>query len=173
MPYRRFSRRRGNRGPIVNSITNRRNEAFGVTSTATGRTLAQAVNTPDNTATTEVSQGCIIQAIWIDMSGCGLGGTGVLNNMGVYLMKNPGNNLTAPQVFTLGSSNEKRFVIKEWNYMIMRNQDGNNPFHWSGWIPIPKKYQRMATDDVWQLVFGCTSALTAHGSYNCIYKWKR
>ncbi len=166
-------RRRSYARPVVNSITNRRNEEFGTTSVATGRTLAVAVNTPDSAVDSEVSQGCIIQALWISIDGCGLGASGIRNVMGVYLIKNPGNNLTLPQVFTLGGSNEKRFVIKEWNYMIMRNQDGNNPFHWEGWIPVPRKYQRMGTDDVWQLVFGNTTAQTGHASYNCIYKWKR
>ena len=55
----------------------------------------------------------------------------------------------------------------------MRNQDGNVPYHWEGWIRIPKRYQRMGTDDIWQLTYQCTSALTGLISVEFIYKWFR
>ncbi len=56
-----------------------------------------------------------------------------------------------------------------WSYMTMRNQDGNPPYHWEGWVKIPKIYQRMGTDDTWQFVFGNNSGL-GHGAFNVIYK---
>ncbi len=87
----------------------------------------------------------------------------------VYLLKNPGANLTPPGVFAVGTSNEKKFVIKQWTYMAMRNQDGNPPYHWEGWIKIPKRYQRMGTDDIWQIVSGINSE-TGHMYLNAIYK---
>ncbi len=107
------------------------------------------------------------------VDGCGLGGTGVLNDMAFYLFKNPGNNLAGPGVFVVGTSNEKKFIFRQWKYMIMRNQDGNTPFHWEGWIKIPKRYQRMGTDDIITMVVANTSALTGHFSMQCIYKWYR
>ncbi len=87
-------------------------------------------------------------------------------------MKNPGANLIPPGVFVMGSSNEKKFIIKQWSAMTMRNQDGNPPYHWEGWIKIPKRYQRMGTDDRWDIVWA-TDTLTAHGTLQCIYKWFR
>ncbi len=84
-------------------------------------------------------------------------------------MKNPGANLTPPGVFAVGTSNEKKFVIREWVAMTMRNQDGNNPYHWEGWIKIPKIYQRMGTDDTWVLVAGNTG-VTGHAVFFTIYK---
>ena len=56
-----------------------------------------------------------------------------------------------------------------WYAMTMRNQDGNPPYHWEGWLKIPKRYQRMGTDDIWQMVVG-VSAGTGHHSVNAIYK---
>jgi len=89
------------------------------------------------------------------------------------MMKNPGDNLVLPAPESVGTSNEKKFVFKQWKYMIMRNQDGNMPFHWEGWIKIPKRYQRMGTDDTLILGAECTTALTGHWSAQCIYKWYR
>ncbi len=84
-------------------------------------------------------------------------------------MKNPGANLLPPGAFAVGTSNEKKFVIKQWTQMTMRNQDGNPPYHWEGWVKIPKRYQRMGTDDTWELVIANNSG-TGHGYALCIYK---
>ncbi len=158
---------------IINSITNRTFDAVGVTPSVQSRAIAIATDSPASATDNEVSNGCVIKAIWITIDFCGLGGTGVLNNISAYLFKNPGNNLTAPLPATVGSSNEKKFVIKQWHQMTMRNQDGNPPYHWEGWIKIPKRYQRMGTDDTWDIVFACTAALTGHLSTMAIYKWYR
>ncbi len=168
---------RRNRGnyprAIVTSIKNVADSAFGISGTTASVILAKAVTAPSPTVTTDVSHGCIIKAIWIVVDMCGLGGTGVLNNFDAYLIKNPGNNLTNPGASSVGSSNEKKFVFKQWRAMIMRNQDGNNPYHWEGWIKIPKRYQRMGTDDVITFAHACSASLTGHGSIQAIYKWYR
>jgi len=145
----------------------------GMTGTQTNTLVAKAVNTPLSTVATDVSNGCIIKAIYLTWDMCGLGGTGVLNNGTAYLMKNPGDNLSEPAPEAQGTSNEKKFIIKSWRAMIMRNQDGNVPYHWEGWIKIPKRYQRMGTDDTWQFVIECTTALTGHFQIFAIYKWFR
>ncbi len=167
--------RRRSYGPrvVVNSIKNVFFAAFGTTSTLTDTTIAKAVTSPSPTVQTDVSHGCVIKAIYLTIDGCGLGGTGVLNNMAIYLFKNPGANLTPPLPFSVGTSNEKKFVIRQWHFMVMRNQDGNAPFHWEGWIRIPKRYQRMGTDDTWNIITSNTSALTGHASLMALYKWYR
>ncbi len=158
---------------IVNSIKNIANESFGISSTITTKNLAKAVNTPLPTVKTDVSQGCIIKAIFVSLDVCGLGGTGVLNNFYAYMMKNPGANLTPPDPVGQGGSNEKKFIFKTWNAMIMRNQDGNVPYHWEGWVKIPRRYQRMGTDDTITWNVACTTALTGHAQIQVIYKWYR
>ncbi len=158
--------------PIVNSITNRVDSTASIGTTIQKTIIAKGKNTPLSTVANDVSNGCIIQAIWVSFDICGLAATGVLQRTGLYLFKNPGDNLTPPAVFSIGTSNEKRFVIRSWQYMTMRNQDGNAPIHWEGWIPIPKKYQRTATDDTWNLQFACDAA-AGHYSSQFIYKWKR
>ncbi len=159
--------------PIINSIKNSMIFAVGTTGTLGVLTAAKAVTSPSPTVLNDVSHGCIIKAIYLIADGCGLGGTGVLNNMNFYLAKNPGDNLTLPAPNSVGGSNEKKFIFRQWQFMIMRNQDGNVPFHWEGWIKIPKRYQRMGTDDTIQLVEQNTSGLTGHFSCQFIYKWYR
>ncbi len=132
--------------------------------------IAKAVDNPTTAVDRDVQRGSTIKSIWISLDICGLGTSGGLQVTDVYLIKNPGANLTLPLVRSQGTSNEKKFIIKTWNYMTMRNQDGNPPYHWEGWIKIPKRYQRMGTDDLWQVKWGCTTA-TAHGSILAIYKW--
>ncbi len=176
MPFRQrgFSRRGGNLPRNVgNSIKNVHNNQAGITAALLTLNLAKAVTAPDPTVTNDVSHGCIIKAIWLVLDCCGLGGTGVLNVFDAYLMKNPGANLTGPLPVSQGGSNEKKFIIKTWRQMIMRNQDGIYPYHWEGWIKIPKRYQRMGTDDRWDFGIACTAALTGHVSTQAIYKWYR
>ncbi len=173
--YRRgFSRRRGALGlTVVNSMKNVVQASIGVTSAIQDMLIAKAVTSPSPTTTTDVSHGCVIKAIWLSLDFCGLGGTGVLVVISAYLMKNPGDSLTLPSADAVGSSNEKKFVIKQWNQMAMRNQDGNPPYHWEGWIRIPRRYHRMGTDDTWRLGIECTPGVTGHGSIQAIYKWYR
>jgi len=168
MPGRYSTRRRGMR-PVINSEKHIVVSAIGVTTTVSTTVIARAVTAPDNLVTTECRRGGVIKAIWLSLDFCGLAATGVLQNISVYLMKNPGNNLTAPDGFAVGSSNEKKFVIKMWHAMTMRNQDGNPPYHWEGWIKIPKRYQRMGTDDTWDFITDA-STVTGHASFEAIYK---
>ncbi len=154
----------------VDSIKNVRYLEASVGITAVNTVIANAVDTPTTAVTNDVKRGCSIKAVWISLDICGLAGTGVLQTTTCYLMKNPGANLTPPTPRTEGSSNEKKFIFKTWNYMTMRNQDGNPPYHWEGWVKIPKRYQRFGTDDQLQLVFACTTA-AGHLSLMSLYKW--
>ncbi len=165
---RRFTRFRGIR-PTVNTEKHVVNFLQAVTTTNDVTDLAKAVTAPSNTVTTDCHRGGHIKSMWISFDACGLGTSGSNVRMQAYIIKNVGANLTPPGVFAVGSSNEKRFVIKTWSAMLMRNQDGNPPYHWEGWIKIPKIYQRMATDDTFQFVIGVASQ-TGHGSVLCIYK---
>ncbi len=134
--------------------------------------LAIAKDNPVNTGATEVSRGCTIKNVYISVDFCGLAGSGAIQSTTVYLMKNPGDNLSFPVPRTEGTSNEKKFIFKTWNYMTMRNQDGNPPYHWEGWVKIPKRYQRFGVDDKLVMI-SATSTLTAHLSVMAIYKWFR
>ncbi len=147
------------------------NAGGSISSTQVVTDLILTVDTPVTANRTEVQRGCNIKAIYISLDVCGLAATGVLNIADFFLMKNPGNNLTEPSAATIGSSNEKKYVFKTWRAMIMRNQDGNVPYHWEGWIRIPKRYQRFGTDDTLSFSIVCSSAQVGHFSIMSIYKW--
>ncbi len=131
--------------------------------------IAEAVNAPSNTVTTDCHHGSTIKAIWLSLDFCGLAASGVLQTSSVYIMKDPGDNLTPPGALAVGSSNEKKFIFKQWISMTMRNQEGNPPYHWEGWIKVPKRYQRMGTDDIISLTWGNSAGL-GHISWQAIYK---
>ncbi len=166
MRGRRYGRRMQ---ATINSEKHDLKDTYAITSTNTVKIIAKAVTAPSNTVDSDCHRGGHIKAIWISLDMCGLAASGALQNTSAYLFKNPGANLTAPGVFAVGTSNEKKFVIKHWVAMTMRNQDGNPPYHWEGWIKIPKLYQRMGTDDTWEMVIG-TDTGTGHGLTQSIYK---
>ncbi len=132
--------------------------------------IARAVDSAANTTAIDCERGCTINNIWFSVDVCGLAGTGVLQITDFYLAKNPGTNLTMPSAAAVGTSNEKKFVFKQWRAQTMRNQDGNPPYHWEGWIKIPKIYRRQGADDRFDLVFE-TSTAAGHISVQAIYKW--
>ncbi len=171
-------RRSGSRGGFrralslrpVDSIKNVRYLEASIGTTIVNHVISNAVDNPVTSVTNDVKRGCTIKAIWLSFDICGLAGTGVQQTTTVYMMKNPGANLTPPNPRTEGSSNEKKFIFKEWNYMTMRNQDGNPPYHWEGWIKIPRRYQRQGTADQISLHWLCTNA-AGHITIQSIYKW--
>ncbi len=169
MPFRRGGSSRKLRLVTINSEKHLVDFTVATTTSNDVKIMAKAVTAPSNTVSTDCHRGGTIKAIWVSIDFCGLAATGVLQNTMCYLMKNPGNNLTPPGVFAVGTSNEKKFVFKVWSQMTMRNQDGNPPYHWEGWVKIPKRYQRMGTDDTLVLVIG-TSTSTGHAFYQTIYK---
>ncbi len=165
-PRRRVSSLKG----IVNST---KNEKFTDGATGTTRTqviVSNAIDAPTTAVSNTVRRGCMIKAIWLSIDVCGLAASGVLQTTSFYFMLNPGSNLTPPNPRTEGTSNEKKYIFKTWNAMTMRNQDGNTPYHWEGWIKIPKKYQRQGIDDQFQLQFITTTA-AGHFATFALYKW--
>ncbi len=171
MPARRGYRRRG--GFNLRPVNSTKNTVY--TEASTGTTagtlaLTNAVDTPVVTNAQHVERSCSIKAIWLSIDVCGLAATGVLQTTSWYLMHNPGNNLSPPDPRSEGQSNEKKFIFKTWNAMTMRNQDGNVPYHWEGWVKIPKKMQRQGQDDKF-LIRHITTTAAGHISIFSTYKW--
>ncbi len=178
MPMRYGGQRGGFRRPsrgfsVVKSIKNVRSVVTaGVAGTTTEVDIAKAVNTPLSTVQTEVAHGSKIFRIWVDFT---IGGSaevaiGTSTFADAYIFINPGANLTAPAPSSVGTSNEKKFVIRQWKGIIGARTQGYEPLRFRGWVKIPKIYQRVATDT--RIVFVFRSEGTA--SLACtqfIYKW--
>ncbi len=168
-------RNRGFRRPstIINSEKNVVNiVAAGVAGTAATQNLALAVGSADNTVVTQVTRRCKIYKIWVELwaSASATAAEGVTTTFDAYLIKNPGANLTVPGPTVVGSSNEKKFVFKQWKGLVASRKEGFPAYSWRGWVKIPKVYQRMGADDVLQLIFlftGVNGLLCSQ----VIYKW--
>ncbi len=173
MPFRRGGFSRRNRAFSLQPVDSNKNIAFISDSTGTTSIATTFVNTVDSATLavpTDVERGCSIKAFWISLDFCGLGATGVRQVTRCYIIKNPGANLAPPTPGTEGTSNEKKFIFKEWQQMTMRNQNGNPPYHWEGWIKIPKRYQRFGANDLLQMVYA-TDTSAGHITAQIIYKW--
>ncbi len=177
MPFRRRgSYGRSRMGPV--SVTNKNNPSLltaGVAGTQQNITLARAVDSATNAVTVDVQRGCVIKAIWLEFWANGTASTPPIDSVSsiidVYMMKNPGANLTPPVPSTQGSSNEKKFIFKTWKGILTNRSQGTPLYNWRGWIKIPKLYQRFGADDLLQLVviFSGQDGLLCNTS---IYKWR-
>ncbi len=167
--FRRQSSRRGFGLRPVNSIKNIAYVETSITSTIRQDTLVKALANPASTNVTEVENGCSVKNIWISFDICGTGTSGTNNVFAAYMIKNPGANIVSPNPKTEGGSNEKKFIFKEWSAMVMSTADGNVPYHWEGWVKVPRQYQRMGTDD--QIRFVCLITSTGHLALQTLYKW--
>ncbi len=168
-------RRRSYPRAIVNSIKNQPNSfTAGAAGVNTFVLIAKAVNTPLSTVATDVSQGCQIKAVWLELwiYASEEQIPAITNGIDAYIWKNPGANLTAPTPGSVGTSNEKKFVFKSFKGLVGARTQGSLPYSWRGWMKIPKIYQRMGTDDLLQLVFVGTGADVIVCT-NFIYKWYR
>ncbi len=179
MPGRFFGgrsgfRRRGNRlGQVIDSM---KNVVSNVTAGTAGTTvvvdIAKSVDAAALANATEVTRGCKIFKIWVELwyrqSETII--PGVTTVLDMYIWKNPGNNLTPPTPGTTGTSNEKKFVFKEFKGLTGVQTQGSEPYTWKGWLKIPKVYQRMGSDDQLEIVF----AESGSDGILCskfIYKW--
>ncbi len=175
MPFRQrgsFGRRR-RMGPIVDSI---KNVVAGVDALADGTQanldIARAVDNPTTAVTQDVERGSKIFRVWTEFWAYPITtvAEGVTLLFDAYIWKNPGSNLTAPIPGTTGSSNEKKFIFKEWRGLLSSRTQGGTPYTWKGWIKIPKVYQRMGTDDQIELVI-LVNGVAATLCRKHIYKW--
>ncbi len=168
---RRTRRRRQSLGQIVNSIKN----SFGrvdalVASTNLLITFARSVDNPLTANVDEVRKGCMLKAFWLEFWVYGLSAGNTNDIFDAYIIKNPGANLTPPNPGTVGTSNEKKFILREWRGLSGNKSLGGEPYRQVGrWFKIPKRFQRMGTDDIWQLVV--RSPTTGNLCTKFIYKW--
>ncbi len=176
MPYRRrgsyMPRRRG-LGGIVNSRKNVVSAFTALTADTNGTlAIATAQDNPTLAVTSDVQFGCKIKAIWVEFWTYATQdvGEGVTTGLDVYIIKNPGSNLTNPTPGTVGSSNEKKFVFRTWKGLIGQRTDGSPPYNFRGWIKIPRIYQRFGANDVLSFVFRSTGSNIIMCT-NFIYKY--
>ncbi len=174
MPFRQrgsFGRRRRSLGTIVDSNKNVKEGIDGiVASTNLVKILALTVDSATNTVTTQVERGCHIYRIWLEFWVYTTDVTDTTAQFNMLIGKNPGANLTLPNPGTVGSSNEKKFIFKEWKGLLAAKSVGGLPYSWKGWIKVPKVYQRMGADDTIEIV-ARIEGVAGNICHKAIYKW--
>ena len=168
---------RRNRGNYIRPVidSNKNVVSLTVGSVVASLNITDIADTQDSATLAvadDVERGCSIRAIWVEFwyRATATAVDTVSTTVDMYLMKNPGNNLTPPIAGTVGTSNEKKFVFKTWKGFTSAVSQGIVPYSWKGWIKIPKRYQRMGANDKWILVHtpqGVSGTLCV----NFVYKW--
>ncbi len=120
--------------------------------TQTFFSLADTTDTPTLAAKNSVETGCKINGFYIrlEVASNEAIDLGAIPNVYMYVWKNPGNNLTAPSASSVGSDDNKRFVIHQEMSMIENKGQGSNARTlFNGVVVVPKGMRRCGPDDKW------------------------
>ncbi len=166
-----FRRRNQNRLRPVHSIKHVFDAQFATAAGAqVNTTLINAVDAPVLANPAQVETGCTVNAIYLKVELNQTSATGGgLPNAYMVIVKNVGGNLASITANTVGSNDNKRFVIHQ--EMVMRqNLDNGNPrILFQGVIMIPRGYRRFGINDLLQ-VGVLAPAGTMDVCLQCIYK---
>ncbi len=111
--------------------------------------LIDSIDAPILAGTAQVETGSTVNAIYLKAEVSATSGT-ALNNVYLAVMKNPGNNLTAPAANVVGASDNKKYIIHQEMIMLQKfdaDVAANPRVLFNGVIVIPRGYRRMAIGD--------------------------
>ncbi len=130
--------------------------------------LAQATDTPLQSTSNLVETGCTINGIFLKVE-MNATSSAALSNGYMYVFKNPGGNLVAPNANVVGVDDNKRYVIHQ-EMVMFQQQDGSNPRTvFVGVIAIPKGYRRFGPNDN-LVVFLFSPGVNIQACVQCHYK---
>ncbi len=87
----------------------------------------------------------------------------------MHLMKSPGGNLATSNGNTIGSNDNKKYVIHQEMRMLSNSATPIPTVLFRGVIKIPKLYQRNGSNDAWALVL-FAPGVDIEYCVQCIYK---
>ncbi len=116
-------------------------------------TIALATDTPTLAVTTSVETGSKINGFYLKVElASNETVAAAIPNVYLIIWKNPGGNLTAPQPNTVGSNDNKRFVIHQ-EMVLMNNAVAGQPRTlFNGVVVIPKGMRRFGPNDKLEMV---------------------
>ncbi len=166
MPYRN----RGRSLRPINSVKHIVDVQGGLTGlTNTEIPLILGTDAPVLANVTEVETGARVNSIYLDVQAVGTAAGGILNQVYMYIFKNPGSNIaTVPNGNAVGTSDAKQKVFHQEMRMV-GSSDSDIPSQiFKGVIKIPKSFASMHHDDkVSIFLYGST---TSNYCIQCIYK---
>ncbi len=132
-------------------------------------TLINTVDAPVLANTADCETSSIVNGIYLKVEVTNVGTTGVLANVYMIVIKNPGGNLTFPLGNVIGSSDNKKYVFHQEMIMLQQIHDSNPRTLFNGVIAIPKGYRRNGPND--QILVGITAPGTdTNFCVQCHYK---
>ncbi len=132
--------------------------------------LALGDDNPVLTSASEVQKGCKISSIYLDVQIVGLAAGGVLNNVYMYVFKNPAGLIsTFPEGNKTGVSEFKKQIFHTEMKMTGSSDSDIPQSLFKGVLRIPQRFQRMGALDTIGMVLYCPAA-TANFCIQCIYK---
>ncbi len=120
--------------------------------TASHQKIAIAKDSPSLGNRTEVLTGSTINGVYLKVEAYATS-SAALANFYMIVWKNPGGNLTAIVPNTVGSNDDKRFVIHQEMVMFQKQTNSNPRTIFNGVIAIPRGYRRFGPNDELNLSF--------------------
>ncbi len=135
-----------------------------------GHILIKAVDAPVLANTTEVETGSKVNGIYLHVEINRTGtSAGTLANFYIAIMKNPGFNIADVSPNTVGSDDNKRFVIHQ-EMVMTSGQDNSNPRTvFNGVVVIPRGYRRFGPNDQLRLILE-SPGVNMNVCFQCHYK---
>ncbi len=144
---------------------------FAIAAGATvGHILIAAVDAPVLANVTEVETGSKVNGIYfhVEINRTGTE-SGVLANFYLAVMKNPGFNIADVSPNTVGSDDNKRFVIHQEMVMTSGQANSNPRTVFNGVIVIPRGYRRFGPNDQLRAIFE-SPGVAMNVCFQCHYK---
>ncbi len=131
--------------------------------------LVHAKDSPlTGTSAPDVEVGSTVGSIFLNVQVAAVG-TAALANVYMYIMKNPGNNITEVNGNVVGVSDIRRWVIHQEMIMTEKNTTAIPRTLFKGVIKLPRGYKRFGIDD--RLILSLFSpGVDYEFCAQCIYK---
>ncbi len=139
-----------------------------VAGTQTDNVIIATTDAPVLANVTEVETGATVNGIYLKIEAYATS-TAALANFYMIVWKSPGGNLTAPVPNSVGSNDDKRYVIHQEMVMLEKNTTGNPRTIFAGVIALPRGLRRCGPNDNW-LVSVLSPGVTSDFCIQCIYK---
>jgi len=141
--------------------------------TAAVQSVTDLVETKDTPSsfTNECETGSKTRAIYLRVEVSGSTPAGGVDNIYMYVFKNPGNRMILPSADAVGASDVKKYVIHQEMIMLSPFQTGAASFPrtlFKGVILVPRGYQRNGTEDRIQVVLQHRSGEVTQETNFCI-----
>ncbi len=134
--------------------------------------LADATDSPAANTPNQVAVGATINSVYMQVETVHNSGTFVTTpRIYMIVFKNPGNNLTAPYPASVGTSDNRRYVIHQEMLMQTGTAAESNAFPrtmFKGVIVLPRGYRRFGVDDELSVNFALDSTETTATVSVCI-----